>query len=141
MTSDIEKLTETDRMRNASGNVQDSRMLVAFLYALARDEVPIGKLEGLIDDLRRASRRIDAVTYTNGWLAQWAKDAADRLTAPKQQPEIPSVQVHPATWWARLHSEGPGPTGSVGTLYRSKKEADSIPWPGRVVKVEGDTTV
>jgi len=69
------------RMREASGRVNDTRPLVAFLYNLARDEVTMGVLEDVltrsIGDSEDAARPF---MFTNGWLAQWAQDTADRLT-------------------------------------------------------------
>ena len=66
-----------ERMRLVSGEVADRRKLVAFLYLLIRDHVLIGTIEELLDVVASAERKEWA--YTNGWLARWAQDAADRL--------------------------------------------------------------
>lgn len=70
------------RMREASGRVNDGRRLVAFLYELARDEVPMGALEDIINRIAElpAEKVPGPYLFTNGWLAQWAQDTADRLT-------------------------------------------------------------
>lgn len=77
MSTYEDKVTDPSnrRMRKASGEVDDDRPLVAFLYKLARDHVTTGVLEGFIDQLKPQPTQ-----FTNGWLAGWAKDAADRLT-------------------------------------------------------------
>lgn len=67
---------ECRRMRHASGRVDDDRPLVAFLYHLARDEIPCGDIEMQID---QAVKVRGTARFTNGWLARWAQDAADRL--------------------------------------------------------------
>lgn len=72
------------RMRAASGRVDDFRPLVAFLYELARDHVTTGTLEGFLDRVATISAPDEKgeqgpAQFTNGWLARWAQDAADRL--------------------------------------------------------------
>lgn len=66
-----------DRMRDASGVVTSTDPLVKFLYILARNEVPTGKIEDII--LQFELNRDSPCIFTNGWLAEWAKDAAYRL--------------------------------------------------------------
>lgn len=66
---------ENARMRQASGNIDSSDPLVAFFYLLARDEMPLGDIEALIDQVDKDNTNI----FTNGWMAQWAQDAARRL--------------------------------------------------------------
>ena len=70
------------RMREASGRVNDTRRLVAFLYELARDEVPMGALEDAINRVTELppEKVPGPYLFTNGWLARWAQDTADRLT-------------------------------------------------------------
>jgi hypothetical protein len=58
-----------------SGEVTDWSPLVSFLYELMRDYVPPGVVEGILDDRGRIE-----TTFTNGWLANYAKDVAERLT-------------------------------------------------------------
>lgn len=66
--------SETDSLRERSGTVKINSKLVSFLYELMRDHLPTGKVEELV----RASNDPD-VTYTNGWLALYAQDLANRL--------------------------------------------------------------
>lgn len=84
-----EKITDPEclRMRDASGRVDDFRPLVAFLYELARDEIPPGRLEDRLERIAVNARPDHAgergpFMFTNGWLARWAQDAADRLAEP-----------------------------------------------------------
>lgn len=67
------------RMRAASGQVDDVRPLVAFLYRLARDEITTGVLEPIIDRVAQPDDHDHTFQFTNGWLARWAQDTADRL--------------------------------------------------------------
>ena len=66
-------------MRLRSGHVCSSDPLVGFFYDLAL-RVPVGKIEEAI----RAAEDIAAldhtgVSYTNGWLAKYAEDLAERF--------------------------------------------------------------
>jgi hypothetical protein len=65
------------RMRAVSGEVDDHRALVAFLYELMRDELTPGRVESLVD---RLNLEASGYLFTNGWLASHAQDLADRLT-------------------------------------------------------------
>lgn len=61
-------------MRNRSGNVNATSRLTSFLYDLMRDHLTPGVVEELVRDA------VDPeVSYTNGWLAQYAFDLAKRL--------------------------------------------------------------
>jgi hypothetical protein len=62
------------RMREESGTVKTDDKLVMFLYLLARDWVPTGTIDEIVDYKVPASG-----TFTNGWLAQWAQDVVKRL--------------------------------------------------------------
>lgn len=57
-----------------SNVVQDPRALVSFLYELMRDHVPPGVVEHLV-----ITSPAGLTTYTNGHLARYAKELADRL--------------------------------------------------------------
>jgi hypothetical protein len=61
-------------MRNRSGNVLIQSKLVSFLYDLMRDHLTAGQVEELIRDATEVE-----VAYTNGWLAGYAQDVANRL--------------------------------------------------------------
>lgn len=62
--------------RIRSGNIEINSRLVSFLYELMRDHLPPGKVEEVV----RASEDEPNIKYTNGWLATYAQDLADRLT-------------------------------------------------------------
>lgn len=68
-------------LRARSGNIKSKDKLVGFLYILMRDYLPTGKIEEIMqghvypDGMLADFESI----YTNGWLAQYAKDLANRL--------------------------------------------------------------
>lgn len=62
------------QLKEESGNVVYDDRLVSFLYSLLRDHLPAGVVEELV----RGSQCIP-VEYTNGYLANYAKNLADRL--------------------------------------------------------------
>lgn len=65
---------ERDALRQRSGNITTDRKLVSFLYELMRDHLTPGKVEALVSDSQNTP-----VKCTNGFLAQYAADLADRL--------------------------------------------------------------
>lgn len=65
---------ENEALRQRSGIVNINSKLVSFLYELMRDHLPTGVVEELV----RRSEDPD-VYYTNGWLAKYAEDLANRL--------------------------------------------------------------
>lgn len=67
-------VAEAEGLRSRSGVVQIDSKLVNVLYSLMRDHIPPGVLERLVGEADSGP-----VTYTNGWLAEYAKDLADRL--------------------------------------------------------------
>ncbi len=72
---------QNEEMRERSGRIIDDRPLVAFLYLLLRDvELTVGDLELCVDQAvtELAGWQRDRM-FTNGWLAQYAQDIADRL--------------------------------------------------------------
>lgn len=71
-------------MNERSGNIQYNNRLVGFIYDLMRDHVTPGVIEKVL------GQQIESdIVYTNGWLAQYANDVANRL-CPK--PTV-SVQI------------------------------------------------
>ena len=64
------------QMFDRSGSIVITDNLVSVLYTLMRDEIPPGKLEAIVRDIESHDKTIQ---YTNGWLALYAKDLADRL--------------------------------------------------------------
>ena len=69
------KEDEIKSLRLRSGHVQIDSKLVSFLYELMRDHLPAGVVEHLVQEASQESK----VVYTNGWLAQYAQDLANRL--------------------------------------------------------------
>jgi hypothetical protein len=84
-------MTESDdikRMRDASGAIVSSdKEVVRFIYLLGRDHMGLGTIEQIMDSISS-----ETVIYTNGWLAQYAKDVANRLNplnpVPKPDEEM-----------------------------------------------------
>ena len=80
-----ERAAENARMRKRSGYKQTHDPLVEFLYILMRDEVPCGIVESKASEAINSQKSSpDGVMFTNGWLAEYAKDLAERLR-PKQE--------------------------------------------------------
>lgn len=73
---------DSDRLRAASGAVEDERPLVTFLYLVMRGHLPAGVVAELLEE---ATRPTVPAVFTNGWLARYAQDCADRLT-PRDVP-------------------------------------------------------
>jgi hypothetical protein len=65
----------SDDLKNRSGEVTSDDPLVAFLYVLMRDHIPVGIAERLVE----MHSYEDTTSFTNGWLANYAKDLAARL--------------------------------------------------------------
>ena len=70
----VDHRLHNDRLRAATGKVTSTDPMVAFLYELMRDHLPLGKVEELV----RNSPKMEYV-FTNGFLANYAKDLAERL--------------------------------------------------------------
>lgn len=68
------EMSENHDLRKRSGEVNSDSKVVSFLYELLRDHLPAATVEELV---RNSS--VERVHYTNGWLAQYAKDLAIRL--------------------------------------------------------------
>lgn len=80
-----------DSMRDRSGAVRHSSAVTQFIYLLARDHLPPGKIEEIMG---RLSTR--EVFYTNGWLAQYADDVRERLETGKAS--FPSLEERGFPW-------------------------------------------
>ncbi len=59
-----------------SGDVVFEGKLTSFLYGLMRDHLPPGIIEDLV---RESEVENPPIYYSNGWLAEYAKDLSDRL--------------------------------------------------------------
>jgi hypothetical protein len=65
-----------NELRERSGKVGYDSKLVSFLYQLMRDHVPPGVIEEV------ANQSVESeVEYSNGWLAQYANDIANKLSS------------------------------------------------------------
>ncbi len=76
---DETRLRENARLRTLSGSIDINSKLTSFLYELMRDYLPVGTVESIV----RNSTDPD-VKYTNGWLALYAANLAQRLTDTPQ---------------------------------------------------------
>jgi hypothetical protein len=78
VTDDLEE--QRLAMRKRSGCVNGTTRLVSFLYELLRDHVTIGDVEAIVLQLERNPPTPESPDYfTNGWLARYAEDLAQRL--------------------------------------------------------------
>ena len=69
------KENKTIAMRERSGKFASKSKLIGFLYLLMRDHIPPGIVEEILNDCDTENTTV----YTNGWLAQYAEDIANRL--------------------------------------------------------------
>ena len=102
------------RMREASGQVDDPRPLVAFFYVLMRDRITPGELEHLVD--KALGNQPKTCGFCNGWLARHAQDVVDRLLeVPLGDPEEPcGYCCHTRAWHddaGRCRAPDPDETG------------------------------
>jgi hypothetical protein len=61
-------------VKEASGNIMIRGKLTSFLYELIRDYLPAGEVELIVRNCSESE-----VSYTNGWLAKYAENLAERL--------------------------------------------------------------
>ena len=71
----------TTALRERSGEVTSSDPMVSLFYELMRDAVPPGELERIVVNVCIENT---PVVFTNGYLARYAQDLADRLRAKEQ---------------------------------------------------------
>jgi hypothetical protein len=76
------KLSRTNELRKESGKVTSNDELVAFLYVLMRDHLPCGQVEQIIQDNILAQKE-EKITFSNGYLANYAKNLANILRRNK----------------------------------------------------------
>lgn len=65
-------------LRKDSGEITSKSKLVSFLYQLMRDELPAGTVEKIMTQIIDKEQGQD-ISYSNGWLAQYAMNIARRL--------------------------------------------------------------
>lgn len=100
-----------DELRERSGTVTDDRPLVEFIYGLIRDHLSAGQVEDLIRQLTAPQK---TVVYTNGFIAKYAQDVANRLApelnlAPRRKDE----QI----WWCKIGGRTKVPVEQGGDLH------------------------
>lgn len=81
------KLSRTNDLRKESGKVTSNDELVAFLYVLMRDHLPCGQVEQIIQDNILAQKE-EKITFSNGYLANYAKNLANILRRNKWTEQI-----------------------------------------------------
>lgn len=81
---------KAQELRERSGEFDSSDPLVSFLYELMRDRLPAGVVEQIVN--QSPPMRIQ---FTNGYLARYAQDIADRLRAnPKMTFDSDEMELH-----------------------------------------------
>jgi len=68
------KQISIEKMRADSGTVSTRNKLVEFIYLLGRDHVSLGTIEAIMEEVTG-----EEILYTNGWLANYAKNVTERL--------------------------------------------------------------
>jgi hypothetical protein len=68
-------------LRAATGQVQDHRPVIGFLYCLLRDHLPCGVVEALVLENEDLGPK-NVCKFTNGYLAKYAMLLAERLGVP-----------------------------------------------------------
>jgi len=74
----MKELPEEMAMR--TGNIRDSRPLVAFLYELMRAHLPVGTVAQIVETSRLSPRGVqEEIGFANGYLARYAQELAEQL--------------------------------------------------------------
>ena len=67
-------------IKKRSGDVITNDKLVVFLYILMRDHIPCGVIESIYKEhIVLSHEYIKEFLFSNGWLAEYAKDIVNRL--------------------------------------------------------------
>lgn len=69
---------QIEELRKVSGAITYSDPLTSFFYQLIRDELPAGTVEKIVQGV--VDEPVEGCLFTNGWLAQYANNLAERLT-------------------------------------------------------------
>lgn len=67
---------------------QTKSEFVAFLYELLRDHVPIGVIEAIVEEQEEHRNENMGWLLTNGHLAAYCEEVAERLCLQKEQPPL-----------------------------------------------------
>lgn len=70
-------------MHRRSGAIHEVDPMIALFYDLLRDHVAPGVLEDLVRDACKSAA--STKVYSNGWLAEHAKDIVNRLDDARRQ--------------------------------------------------------
>jgi len=73
------QITTQPNIRERSGSFLTNDRLVVFLYMLLRDRLSAGSLEGMISTMES---EYGPQGLSNGWVAKYAEDVAERLLKP-----------------------------------------------------------
>lgn len=71
-------------IRERSGSINIKSKLVGFLYDIMRDHIPPGVIEEILLQTDKFDND-ENFEYSNGWLAQYAQDVAERLIESKNE--------------------------------------------------------
>ncbi|MFA5153760.1 MAG: hypothetical protein WC554_14460 [Clostridia bacterium] len=71
--------TSMKELRIRSGRVESDNKFVTFVYELLRDKVPAADIEECV--LNSTGPGTDNFQFTNGYLAEYAKDVVKRLNS------------------------------------------------------------
>lgn len=74
--------SNTTRMRKTSRTVRDMDKMVLFIYLLGRDYLPLGEIETIMKSIPPEEKES---IFTNGWLANYARDVSKRLKNEKDK--------------------------------------------------------
>lgn len=85
--------TKGPTIRERSGKVDSKSKLVAFIYLIMRDHVPPGEIEELMREHVHLIKADENVEFSNGWMAEHAKDVARRLGWEGDPPPKPSTEA------------------------------------------------
>jgi len=70
-------------VRERSGCFRSRSRVTALLYLLIRDEIPCGVLEDYVTKV--CEHEEEYITFTNGWIAEYAHDLEQRLHGSYEQ--------------------------------------------------------
>ena len=76
--SRAEELLKYQEKNNKTREYPSSDWLTGMLYTLMRDVVPAGEMERIIQDMEKENRS-GKTTFSNGHLAEYAKELSDRI--------------------------------------------------------------
>jgi len=87
-------------LKERSGFVTSNDKLVDFFYVLMRDHVTPGNIEYIMIQVDKEKqmndlKHVDKTSYTNGWLASYAKDIVERLKGNIKSPADLGVVKRP----------------------------------------------